>query len=472
MKRDIKPPYHYYPCPEPIPDFPVISVTEAVDTLLNPEWTGRVLKERTVTNLRDVFEAVLLRSPDFKNFYQMVFTDVVIKEADLRDLDLPFSLVFQGDYFLEHLVLNRASFASLSIESSYVCGALSLVEVKGQPGIGISTSQIDDLRLYGGSVSGLHLRGVRLGGFSLADCAVKGGVSFHDQSEVRDSFFIERVEATDAVEMVDTELHQAARIRDTRCQRLALTSSLIQRDLTVERSEVVELDLKGTTFDGFLDLRGLQFQRIDATAIHGEGVFWLEEAQLRGQRRGWWLPKYDTPSKIMGDGALDRPSVAKAAEQLFLLREKFHRVPSMYPQEDYCAYRLMEASRALATGRFQKGILLIAKWCCGYLILPARILLTMIATIAVSGGIYAAVTLGSPGTLLDASRGVPMPIGAGPMLAVVAECLYFSAITFVTLSFGIVPVGIARVAAMAEALLGLVLVSLLTVSLARRALRW
>src|SRR5262249_24892843 len=96
----------------------------------------------------------------------------------------------------------------------------------------------------------------------------------------------------------------------------------------------------------------------------------------------------------------------------------------------------------------------------------------MLAVIVALGGIYSALALRSPGTLVDASQGSAVPIGEASLLSVLAHCLYFSATTFVTLSFGIVPVGGARALAVLEALLGLVLVSLFTVSLARGALRW
>jgi hypothetical protein len=473
VKRDIKPPYHYYPWREPIPDLPVLSVNEAVETLLNPEWTRRVIRGRTIANLREIFEAVISRQPDYRDFYQMVFWQTVIKEPDLRDLDMPFSLIFQESYFLDNLVLNNARFPSLSMEGYYICGVLNIVEVRGQPTITITNAQIDDVRIHGGEVGGIYGRAAHLGGLSIANCAVKGGVTLHHRSEVRDVLAIEGVNITGALDISETELYQVARARDVRCDRLAVTGSAVRREFIVERSQTKELDLHESSLDGLVDLRGLQFDRMDVTGIRGEGVIRLEEVQVRSRRRSWWpLSKYDTPSKVAGDGGSDKPGIAKAAEQLLSLRERFHRVPSMAAQEDYCAYRLMEAGRALAERPLQRLMQFVAKCCLGYLLLPGRILATMFAAMVVFGAIYAALTLSSPGRLVDASQGTPLPIGPAPVLSVLADCLYFSVITFVTLSYGIVPIGIARPFAMIEAILGLVLVSLFTASLVRRALRW
>ena len=175
------------------------------------------------------------------------------------------------------------------------------------------------------------------------------------------------------------------------------------------------------------------------------------------------VSRWNTNSKIKGDGSEDFTDLQEVSEQFFILRENFHRIPSMTREEDYCGYRLMETHRRLQSGLLSKALSWINKKLFGFMLIPFRVFRTVLLVITLFTLCYAFWPYGNivpSDRVTDSSRSL-------------FDCLYFSIITFTTVGYGdIHPSGSMKVFAMAEAILGIFLMAMFTLSIGRKLLRW
>jgi len=159
----IKPPPFHLPVPGPLPEYPGITPEQAVETLLSPDSARRHIERASIEDLRPVIALFLERCPDPAEYNWLVFRNVVIRYADLRDFVIPHELHFAYAYFLNELDISNSTINSLSIAGHYAKGNLGLVNVKSCREVSIQNCQIDGIYCYDAEIERLHLFGVRLG---------------------------------------------------------------------------------------------------------------------------------------------------------------------------------------------------------------------------------------------------------------------------------------------------------------------
>ena len=162
----------------------------------------------------------------------------------------------------------------------------------------------------------------------------------------------------------------------------------LQAPLSTRVSSCMKLSLNESKCSGRLDFRNLSFQEIDVanTTVTGQLLFNLEQLQLgehsrhrsfRLTPRGWDIPPRLSPQHT---NTLREPITV--AEQLIVLHKNFLKDPTAEQQERYCAYHLMNATwgqpHPSGLDRFTRWV---SKWGFGYLLLPWRILRTMVGLI-------------------------------------------------------------------------------------------
>lgn len=192
IKGRIAPSWKCYPPPREIPTLPVIQPAEAVAALLNQEWSHRVVHDRHIQNLRNVVAGVMGSVSRPHDVDVLNFIGVVIENADLTELDIPFRLHFTGCFFLDGLHLNESSVPGISLHG-YVRDAVSLVNVRGCPIVNLGGLQVDTIWTYGTELDCLDIQSCAVGQLVLAEGNVKRHISIRDDSVILDAFDIQNV---------------------------------------------------------------------------------------------------------------------------------------------------------------------------------------------------------------------------------------------------------------------------------------
>ena len=148
IKDPVKPPFHSHPPPYPIPKFKEIADDQVVKIFQNTEWAERNVNNCRIVDLREIIVDLLESSSLPENFDQILFTNVVIENADLTELTIKYKLHFQDCFFLRGLHLNYSSFPLVTI-SGYICGNLSLTNIRENPSISLQNLQVDQVYISG-----------------------------------------------------------------------------------------------------------------------------------------------------------------------------------------------------------------------------------------------------------------------------------------------------------------------------------
>jgi len=477
IKDRIKPPLHLYPPSQPIPDLPKIEPQEALVTLMNKEWTARVVKGRRITCLRQIITSLINTDSLPQDFDQVLFDYVVVEEADLTELVIPFKLHFQNTFFLNGLHLNHSKFHFLNV-SGYIGYGLSLTETSGQPIVGLANLQADQIHVYGGE--GLDCFDVStstIGSLTLASTTIKRHISLHDHVDILDGLWIEDVSVEHGVNLWRCTVETFFRIHKVCCSKnIELEVCDLRAPLRTLNSSCSKLSLNESKCSGRLDFRNLYFHEIDLsnTIITGQVLLNLQQIQRKENKgsppekpfRRWDIPPCLSPQR---GNTLGEP--VTIAEQLIVLRENFRRIPTAGPQEQYCSYQLMDASWTISHPSVLSNIARwIAKWGFGYLLLPWRIVLTMAVLIALFTCLYIVLPIFCVGHLVFSDGRFVFQDG---IVFSIARSLYFSVVTFSTLGYGdIYPVGYLKLVAAVEAFIGLIVAAIFVVSLTRKIFRW
>lgn len=477
IKDPIKPPFHSYQPSSDIPSLPEIKPEEAVATLRNKDWSARVIRNRHIKCLRQIITPLLETDSLQQNFDQVCFTGVVIEQADLTELEIPFRLSFSNAFFLDGLHLNHSRFTHLDV-SGYIRYALSLTETKGQPIVNLTNLQADQIYIYGGE--GLDCFGIStstVGSLTLASTTIKRHITLHNNVNILDGLWLEDLSIEQEVNLIQCAVHTFFRIHNVRCSgNIQLVVCDLNAPLSTRSSSCTKLSLSESNCSGRLDFRNLSFQELDVsnTTVNGQLLLNLNQLQRKKDsatltmRR---LSRWDVPPCLSPQRSYTLREWVPVAEQLIVLRENFRRIPTAVHQEQYCAYQLADFTWGLHYGLLlDKMTHWIAKWSFGYLLLPLRIICTMIVLIGLFTYLYV-MLIGYGIANLVFSNG--RPIFNDGVLFGIGRSLYFSVITFSTLGYGdIYPIGFLKAIAATEAFTGVIIITLFSVSLARKLFRW
>ena len=477
IKDRIKPPLHRYPPSSNIPQLPKIEPGDAVITFLSKSWSARVIRHKHIKCLRQIITPLLETDSLPRDFDQVLFEHVVVEQGDLTELAIPFRLCFQDVFFLDGLHLNHSRFTHLDV-SGYVGDALSLTETKGQPIVSLANLQADQIYISGGEgLDCFDISTSTIGSLTFASTTIKRHITLHDNVSILDGLWLEALSVDQEVNLIRCTIHTFFRIHNVRCSgNIQLVVSDLNAPLSTRSSSCVKLSLSESMCSGRLDFRNLSFQEIDVsnTTITGQLLLNLSQLQ-RGKdsevfavkrRKKWDISPCLSPQRSSTLG-----EQVTVAEQLIVLRENFRRIPIAEKQEQYCAYHLADAAWGLHYWPpLAKITRWFAKYCFGYLLLPLRIIRTMIFLMGLFTCLYIGLIGLRVGNLLFSDG---RSIFCEGVLFGMGRSLYFSIVTFLTLSYGdIYPVGFLKALAPIEALTGLVVVTLFTVSIARRLFRW
>lgn len=460
----IKPPRYHLPIPSPVPEFPVITPDKAVQTLLKPDIAQRRIENATIEDLRPVIAMFLERCPDRKEFGSLIFRNVVVHRADLRDFKITRNLHFTYAYFLNGLDLRETTIDSLSIFGHYVKGILGLVHVKKCREISIQNCQIDGIHCYGAEIDRFHLFGVRLGNsLTIADAKKIDSIICESNCDFYTGIFLQNLSLKD-IRFDALEAGNLIQFRGVNAEsEIVISDSRINADIEFHSSYCDNFSLTSSTLRGQCDARNSDFKSFNVAKTSLGGRLLLNVDQIRRSRVGMrdrLRSKWDLQTTIDGQDVQDGSIRREVSEQLVILRENFRRFPSLWREEDYCAYRLMEEYRRLQGNNL---ISFVWKHGFGHLLLPGRVVRTIFVVIISFALIYTFWPYGAV-VQTDPSMGAPSPLW---------DSLYFSVITFTTVGFGDVhPTGWMRVFAMIEGLAGVFLMAVFVLSMARRILRW
>lgn len=296
------------------------------------------------------------------------------------------------------------------------------------------------------------------------DAAVFSGAVFEAAADFTFARFERQAHFVGAVFRADAAFVDAAFLGETRF-----------RYAVFERS----LDLTQTRFAESLDLRearlepppGAPRRRVTLDIRHlriGSGVLAGDLLLTRDQLRALL---------IAGEDSDKTEELRWAVQQYSDLVGNFHALsgPESYQAEDYCRHRCLALQQRLRwhdpRRRWLRPVWLLERLvvgvCLGNFQSPQRILLTMLAVIALCGLLYS-------GLLPGVNLPVRSAYNAGEHVADrgLPTALYFSVITFATVGYGDwYPLGPARLVAALEGLAGVLLTASFLVALSRRYIR-
>lgn len=477
IKDRIKPPLHSYQPSSDIPRLLEIKPEDAVAILQSKKWSARVIRNRHIKCLRQIIIPLLETDSLPQDFDQVCFTGVVIEQADLTELEIPFRLSFSNAFFLDGLHLNHSRFTHLDV-SGYIGYALSLTETKGQPIVNLANLQADQIYVYDGE--GLDCFGIStstIGSLTLASTTIKRHITLHDNVNILDGLWLEDLSIEQEVNLIQCAVHTFFRIHNVRCSgNIQLAVCELNVPLSTRSSSCTKLSLSESNCSGRFDFRNLSFQELDVsnTTIAGQLLLNLNQLQRKKDSATLTmrqLSKWDVPPCLSPQQSYTLRESVSVAEQLIILHNNFKQIPIAEQQERYCAYQLADLTWGLRLGMPLTQIFQwLAKQGFGYLLLPWRIIRTMITLIGLFTYLYI-LPFGFKGTDLVFSEGTS--IFNDGVLFGIYRSLYFSIITFSTLGYGdIHPVGFLKALASIEAFAGLVIITLFGVCIARRLFRW
>ena len=475
-----KPPPHYYVKIKEVPEYPHIDGPGAAAIFLSEEWQDRSVRYKTIHSLQDLVRTFIECNRDLATYPQIHLSGVVIHDATLSGLCIPFDIFFDDALFLNGFNIRSCDLKRLVVRGK-IAGQMSLVGVGGRSAISLENAEVDGLHIYDVDIEMFSSRGTAIGSLCIGKMDGETRLSIHE-CVVQDAALIGEIPNACSLWFSETQFGNAVNLnnvnvcRSLQEKKIAFYNCKLARELVFRNTACLLLDLKGSQCTGQIDLRGLTFETIDVLGVEIEGQLLLREEQLRSNQRCFRLwpgaAKYDTPSRVVGDGADDDQSRHSVIDQLFLLRESFHKLPSLVDLEDYCAYRMMEATRKPSGRRIWD---LVRKYLLGYMIVTERILLTGLLAIILLVLVYGIFTGIGFGTLLQTNdtTGVQESVFKDGIVVGLGRSLYFTTITFTTVGYGDMhPTGALKAVAMINALLGLLLASTFIASLVRRVYRW
>ena len=293
-------------------------------------------------------------------------------------------------------------------------------------------------------------------------------ISLHDNVNVLDGIWFDNLIVERGITLWRCSIETYFRIHNTKCSgNVELEVCDLKAPLNTKSSSCKKLSLNESKCYGRLNFKELQFRELDVgnTIIIGQILFNLNQLQEKPDK------KFDTNPRLSISKSNTLGDDISVEEQLIILHENFKKIPTATRQEEYCAYQLRETiEKQTSRGISNRIIHYLFKWCFGYLLIPKRIVSTMIAVILISTFGYCLLSWFNLGSL-NLSNGVS--IFQDGILIGVGRSLYFSVVTFSTLGYGdICPIGTLKVLATMESFSGLVIVSVFAVSLARKLFRW
>lgn len=459
----IKPPQYHLQIPGPVPAHPVITPDEAVQILLAPNIAQRRIENATIEDLRPVIALFLERCPDRQEYRSLIFRNVVIRYADLREFEIPHELHFAYAYFLNELDLSETTINSLSISGHYAKGMLGLVHVKKCREVSIQNCQIDGIYCYGAEIDRFHLFGVRLGNsLTIADAEKIDSIMCESNCDFYTGISLQNLSLKN-IRFDALEAGKLISIRNVNAERdIVVSDSRIDADIKFDSSSCDKFSLTSSTLRGQCDARDLDFKSFNVAKASLGGRLLLNVGQIRRNRLGKrdkLRSKWELRTTIDVQDVQDSNVRREVAEQLVILRENFRHIPSLWREEDYCAYRLIEEYRLLQGNNL---ISFLGRHGFGHLLLPGRVARTIFVVIFAFALAYTFLPYGAV-VRTDTTVAVSNPLW---------DSLYFSVITFTTVGFGdIHPTGWMRLLAMIEGLSGVFLLAVFVVSMARRILR-
>ena len=468
IKDPVKPPFHSYQPPCSIPRLSKISKDQAMRIFHSNKWSERNVRNCHITDLREIFVDLLESSSLPKDFNQILFTNVVIDHADLTELAIKYKLHFQNCFFLQGLHFNHSSFPLVTI-SGYICGNLSLNKLNGNPIIVLQNLQVDQVYLEGGEcIENFGISTTTIGRLTIANTKISGQVNLHDNVNILDGIWFDNLIVKRGILLWRCKVESYFRIYNVKCQgNIELLVCDLVSPLNTKSSSCIILSLNESKCYSRLNFKGLQFDKLDVgnTTVIGQLLFRLRQLKEKPDNKFDISPCLTiTKSNTLGDDI-------SIEEQLIVLHENFKKIPTATRQEEYCAYQLRETiERQNRKGISNKINHFVFKWCFGYLLIPKRIVLTMIGIILVFAFSYYLLSWLNLGCLNFSTGGSIFKDGK---LIGLGRSLYFSVVTFSTLGYGdIYPIGTLKLLATLESFSGLVIVSIFAVSVARKLFRW
>lgn len=337
-----------------------MSTDQAVQTLLNADIAQRHVENATIEDLRLVIGSFLEKCPDPAEYRSLIFRNVVIRYADLRDFVIPHELHFAYAFFLNELDISDSTLNSLSISGHYAKGNLGLVHVKKCREVSIQNCQIDGIYCYGAEIERIRLFGVRLGNsHTIADAEKIENITCEGNCDFYCGIWLQNLSPKD-IQLNTVEAGERIRFHSVNVERsLLIQDCQIKADIEFESSSCDKFSIAASTLYGQCDMRGLDFGVLDVSNLKVGGRLLLSLNQLVSRDR-WWhrlLPNTDCPSKVEKEADKDNVSVQ---DQLYILKEIFHANPAYHHEEDYCLYRIMELHRRRSS-IFNSFILLLSK---------------------------------------------------------------------------------------------------------------
>ncbi len=260
-RLQLKPPMQSLQWQFGMPDYPTIEPTEAVDLLLRNTADGRVIRERTVTDLNSLLREFLKRCPDLDEHRSISFNEVIFRNAVLENMILPVELYFSRSYFPRSIEIRDCTLSGLSLSGHYVQGNFGLINVVSKRPISIQSCQIDAIYIYGKEIQSLNINSVTIAdNITVAKCQIDQ-LNIGSYNDVARRIFISNVEGTN-LRIEESSAGHAIILGNAVFKSISFNNCDLNCEIETSDVTCEKLILEKCRFGGQVDLRQLTFDEI------------------------------------------------------------------------------------------------------------------------------------------------------------------------------------------------------------------